>query len=751
MQSIIRSINNCKKFTFTSNLVIRNYSSNKDGVKSFEEFKRERDLLRKKSDLVQKLTQLRIAGGKEEQISSLSQEIKSIEKQLDPSLVSFVVQSKEQKEKDLEQWKLFIEKKGIKTKSELKNVNRFEFERFKNTGFLDNQEEQDEKVDQQRNLQNIYKQAMIEDLEESVLYRDPYQIDISSTSLIAKKDELRDTLKKFAENIKNNPEYKKLAFDFLDPSIPLKDKIIFKEEDLKESDVEEFTEEEYKQFKKDLKALYRIEDSGKQALETNLRNIKFLQQHLVNHIDENGNIDIEGFQKNPIVFENSFNKKFHPLASTITNHSILTPEGHAPMPTGAYDELMESEIPLDISDPKVLKRLAKEEDEEVTADEESEDSEDADASEEDIDELDISEKENMAEIYEKDLFDFEEGNQPLEDAAELAEGEEPEFIESPTTLNDAFDVENLDETPNVDVQDMTPEEIMQQQILVDGRIKDSQKLLKFETETPEYASTWALNNITKQVKEQLEQERIEQLEKEDPELIRNFIKYKVDVEKEVAKKRAEEESQKYTLAKAAIERDVLESIRNEPQANTIYNKNTGKIHIPKKKHSNCLLCKDPNWELDPLNVPFLTLYVTTEGDLLPRAFSGNCLKHQKKIAKTFKHAKSLGLFNYKNGEFAIEDPNVYSLSNAEMEEYRKWYMGDYSKEEWEEVIDEFGELDEDDVEEDEDYDDEEDEIEEQPQIVQPQKEDGLLVDDIRAEYGVETKEMFNYGGQEKNK
>ncbi|GAM28880.1 hypothetical protein SAMD00019534_120560 [Acytostelium subglobosum LB1] len=109
---------------------------------------------------------------------------------------------------------------------------------------------------------------------------------------------------------------------------------------------------------------------------------------------------------------------------------------------------------------------------------------------------------------------------------------------------------------------------------------------------------------------------------------------------------------------------------------------TGKEVLGNKKYPKCLLCYDYGWKMTPMNVPLLSVYLNKDGDILPRYITGNCLKHQKKIARKIKHAKHLGLFSYKNGRFTIYDPNVVPPTAKEQADYTRWYNGDFTDEDW---------------------------------------------------------------------
>eukprot|EP01089_Gocevia_fonbrunei_P020540 TRINITY_DN7687_c0_g1_i1.p1 TRINITY_DN7687_c0_g1~~TRINITY_DN7687_c0_g1_i1.p1 ORF type:complete len:165 (-),score=31.60 TRINITY_DN7687_c0_g1_i1:72-566(-) len=72
----------------------------------------------------------------------------------------------------------------------------------------------------------------------------------------------------------------------------------------------------------------------------------------------------------------------------------------------------------------------------------------------------------------------------------------------------------------------------------------------------------------------------------------------------------------------------------------------------------CAFCKPQPFRpvLDPTNVHLLSLFMTPAGNILPRRIVGNCSKHQRRLARTIKRAKHLGLFSYKDRRFTIVSP-----------------------------------------------------------------------------------------------
>lgn len=73
--------------------------------------------------------------------------------------------------------------------------------------------------------------------------------------------------------------------------------------------------------------------------------------------------------------------------------------------------------------------------------------------------------------------------------------------------------------------------------------------------------------------------------------------------------------------------------------------------------SGCLFCSEVRhiYPLEPMNVPLLRSFLSAEGRILPRKATGLCKKHQKRMSRTVKWARHLGIFSYKRG-FEIFDP-----------------------------------------------------------------------------------------------
>ncbi len=62
----------------------------------------------------------------------------------------------------------------------------------------------------------------------------------------------------------------------------------------------------------------------------------------------------------------------------------------------------------------------------------------------------------------------------------------------------------------------------------------------------------------------------------------------------------------------------------------------------------CIFCKDPEIEIDYKLIELLRRFVSDRGRIFPRRRSGNCAKHQRKIAEAAKQARFVALLPYVN-------------------------------------------------------------------------------------------------------
>ena len=59
----------------------------------------------------------------------------------------------------------------------------------------------------------------------------------------------------------------------------------------------------------------------------------------------------------------------------------------------------------------------------------------------------------------------------------------------------------------------------------------------------------------------------------------------------------------------------------------------------------CKLCKYEK-EINFKDVGYLEKYIDRRGKLLPKAFTGNCSKHQREIVREIKRARNLALLPF---------------------------------------------------------------------------------------------------------
>ncbi len=50
------------------------------------------------------------------------------------------------------------------------------------------------------------------------------------------------------------------------------------------------------------------------------------------------------------------------------------------------------------------------------------------------------------------------------------------------------------------------------------------------------------------------------------------------------------------------------------------------------------------------------MFMTGAGDILSRRQTGNCRRHQRKLSRTIKRSKHMGIFEYKRAGFTVYSP-----------------------------------------------------------------------------------------------
>lgn len=65
--------------------------------------------------------------------------------------------------------------------------------------------------------------------------------------------------------------------------------------------------------------------------------------------------------------------------------------------------------------------------------------------------------------------------------------------------------------------------------------------------------------------------------------------------------------------------------------------------MPTYKGRKCQFCIDQVTNIDYKNISLIKKYMTQYCKIVPRYYSGNCLKHQKKLAKAVKNARFMAM------------------------------------------------------------------------------------------------------------
>lgn len=68
--------------------------------------------------------------------------------------------------------------------------------------------------------------------------------------------------------------------------------------------------------------------------------------------------------------------------------------------------------------------------------------------------------------------------------------------------------------------------------------------------------------------------------------------------------------------------------------------------MPTYQNRQCKLHADKITYIDYKNLPLLRRYTTKYFKIVPRYYSGACLKHQKAVSRAIKNARQMGLIPY---------------------------------------------------------------------------------------------------------
>lgn len=60
---------------------------------------------------------------------------------------------------------------------------------------------------------------------------------------------------------------------------------------------------------------------------------------------------------------------------------------------------------------------------------------------------------------------------------------------------------------------------------------------------------------------------------------------------------------------------------------------------------NCVFCKK-DFGIDYKNIELLSRYLSSKGKIISRRISGNCARHQRRVAQEIKRARFLSLLPY---------------------------------------------------------------------------------------------------------
>jgi small subunit ribosomal protein S18 len=85
------------------------------------------------------------------------------------------------------------------------------------------------------------------------------------------------------------------------------------------------------------------------------------------------------------------------------------------------------------------------------------------------------------------------------------------------------------------------------------------------------------------------------------------------------------------------------------------------------ERKECYFCEtDHVSDLHFTNIPLISFFVSEGGNILPRRVSHCCAKHQRKLARTIKHSRHVGLFPFRgnmSGRFPLESGEDDSSSS----------------------------------------------------------------------------------------
>ena len=80
-------------------------------------------------------------------------------------------------------------------------------------------------------------------------------------------------------------------------------------------------------------------------------------------------------------------------------------------------------------------------------------------------------------------------------------------------------------------------------------------------------------------------------------------------------------------------------------------KRVSRREIGPRVQKDCVFCKN-DLEIGYKNIELLARYISFRGKIISRRISGNCAKHQRKIAREIKRARFLNLIPYTGKVFS---------------------------------------------------------------------------------------------------
>jgi small subunit ribosomal protein S18 len=68
--------------------------------------------------------------------------------------------------------------------------------------------------------------------------------------------------------------------------------------------------------------------------------------------------------------------------------------------------------------------------------------------------------------------------------------------------------------------------------------------------------------------------------------------------------------------------------------------------MPAYKNRKCYFCEEQIVDIDYKNTALLQKYLSQYKKIVPRYYSGTCLKHQKKLSNAVKNARTIALIPF---------------------------------------------------------------------------------------------------------